>query len=424
MRAAEQTNEWSHECALLEVLYKQTEQLRGKRVYQDFYQVVRRLLQDGLYGQWITSYSAKEIEWLGLQIVAERDQLLSSLQLQQYMNEFTTSNHHNQRIGLPQERLMLIAMAAMQDESVQRLQSVKEAYWVLSKGYVTLPEDIMSFFGKTFLQPQANVQKFSMNVLDSGLPLFLSSKVKEKHIIIPDSFMQQVNVCGSWQVFETEQLQELVNGSHRVTANEAYNQVAERSLVEYKRVSAIGLMKQLLASKGVVIHFDRNSYVETSRSSVCIQLSQVAQESDLLRVCTILVRLLNGIEVIVNNKFQIKVAGWEAAIANQHIALHSDSALEYIEKTSDEINEYLETASRRIGIQIPLRKAAAGINSSAHPITKQQQSAMIDRIIAEQNYTDQGGSLTLERSNFIEMAELLQLLMKAWSSGIPEVRLI
>lgn len=424
MRVVEQTNEWSHECALLKILYKQAEQLRGKRVYQDFYQLVRRLLQDGLYAQWIDNYSASEIEWLGLQIIAERDQLLSSSQLQQYLNEFATANHHNQRIGLPQERLMLIAMAAMQNESVQRLQSVKEAYWVLSKGYVTLPDDIMSFFGKTFNQPRANVQKFSMNVLDSGLPTFLSSKVKEKHIIIPVSFMEQVNACGSWQVFETEQVQELVNCSHRITANEAYNQIAEYSLVEYKRVSAIGLMKQLLASKGVVIHFDCDSYLETPGRSACIQLSQVMQGSDLLRVCTILVRLLNGIEVIVNDNFQIKVAGWEAAIANQRIALHSEGALRYIEEISNEIKEYLETVSRRSGIRTPLRKASARINSSAHPITKQQQSAMIDQITAEQNYTDRGGSLTLERSASIETAELLQLLMKAWSSGIPEVRLI
>lgn len=424
MRTAEQTNEWSHERMLLERLYKKSEELRGKHLYQDFHPLVCQLVHDGVYGQWISRYSAKEIEWLGLQIIAERDQLLSSSQLQRYVDEFTAATHHNQHAALPQEHLMLIAMAAMHDEPVKRLRSVKEVYWVLSKGYVILPDDNMSFFGKTFSQPHAVAQKFSMNVLDSGLPLFLSSKVKEKHIMIPDNFMEQVHACGPWQVFETGQLDKLVNGSPCTTANEVYHQIAEQSLVEHKTVSALGLMKQLLASKGVIVHFDGDGYDEMSGLDVYIQLARVIEESELSRVCTILVHLLKGMEVIVNEKFQIKVAEWETALANQRIVLDSKAALKYIEEISIEINKHLELVCYRSGVKRPLRKASTCLNDSAYSITKQQQSAAIDRIVVEQNYTDRSGSFTLESSASIETAELLQLLMKAWSSGIPEVRLI
>lgn len=409
MRNFQQTDERTHQHALLHVLYKQAERLRGKPVYQDFHQLVRRLLQDGLYGRWIYSYSASEIKWLGLQIKAERDQLLSTEQLQQYMNEFVTSDYNDQCIGLPQERLMLIAMAAMQNENVDRLQRVHETYWILSHSYITLPDDVMSFFGKTFHQRHAKVQPYSMHLTDSRIPTFLSSKVKEKHILVPDQFMEQVKACGSWLVFDGS-LQEV---SHQVATDSPA-----------KKVSAIGLMKQLLASEGVILHFSQVVHPKNKALDSFIQLARVVQRTDLASVCTILVRLLNGIEDIWNYSCRIKVAGWEAAIAGQRIGLHSEDAIDYIEKVSNEINLHLGTAALQNGMKIPLRKASDVMNQSAYLATKYQQFAMIDRVTAEQRHADQGGSVTLEKSSVIETAELLQLLMKAWSCGIPEVKLV
>lgn len=415
MRVFEQTDERTRERALLQILYKQAEKLRGKPVYQGFHQLVRKLLQDGLYGQWIHSYSASEIKWLGLQIEAERDRLLSSEQLQQYMNEFVTSDYHDQRIGLPQERLMLIAMAAMQNETVNRLQRVQEAYWVLSHGYVTLPDDVMSFFGKTFHQRHSKVQSYSMNLTDSRIPSFISSKVKEKHILVPDQFMEQVKACGSWIVFDRA-----LHGTDRKMSYEAVTHPP----VTNKKVSAIGLMKQLLASDGVVLHFSQDAQAKAVTLDSYIQLHQVMRRTDLASVCKILVRLLNGIESIWNYSFRIKVAGWEAAIADQRIGLYAEAAIDYIEKVSSEINLHLETAAFQNRVQTPSRKASDVMNPGVYPATKHQQFAMIDRVTAEQRHTDQGGSVTLERSAVIETAELLQLLTKAWRCGVPEVKLV
>ncbi|PIC57311.1 hypothetical protein CSV80_10020 [Sporosarcina sp. P12(2017)] len=424
MRLCEQNEERIHERALLQILYKQAEQQRRRPVYSGFHQVVRKLLQDGLYGQWIYNYSASEIKWLGLQIVAERDRLIPSAQLQQYMNEFVTSDYHDKRIGLPQERLMLIAMGAMQNETVQRLQKVQEAYWMLSHGYVTLPAEIMSFFGKTFYQRKTRVQQYTMDIADDRIASFLSSKVKEKHIRIPDHFMEQVKACGSWSLFDAEQIERIFGCSFDNFNSERFSHAADSSSMGHKKVSAIGLMKRLLGSEGIVVHFPNKERQEKAVLCSYIQLPYVLQETELARTCTILVRLLNGIESIWGRTIQIEVAGWETAIAEQKIALHSERALLFIEEVAREINRSLEVASCQSGMNTPLRKAASVMHRSIYQATKQQQIAMIDRITAEQRHTDQGGSVTLEKSATIETAELLQLLIKAWSCGIPEVRLI
>ncbi|WP_143560548.1 ribonucleotide reductase N-terminal alpha domain-containing protein [Sporosarcina sp. P13] len=424
MRVLEQTDERTPERTLLQIVYQQAEQQRGRPVYQGFHQVVRKLLQDGLYGQWIHSYSASEIKWLELQIVAERDQLLSFTQLRQYINEFVTADYYDQRIGLPQERLMLIAMAALQNENEHRLQKVKEAYWALSNGYITLPADVMSFFGKTYHQQQSITQPYSMDLVDSRILSFLSSKVKEKHILVPDNFMEQVSACGSWLVLDKEHVQRVLGCSLPNVNSDTFRQAVAHPSIAHKKVSAIGLMKQLLASKGVIVHFGDRSKLSSTRLHTYIQLPQVKKSTDLARVCSIFIRLLNGIISEWDCSLQVEVAGWETAIVNQNIGLHSQAALYYIEEVSNEINRHLEAASRLHGIQIPLRIASAGKSHSAYPATKQQQSTMIDRATVEQRHTDQGGSITLEKSFVIETAELLQLLMKAWRCGIPEVRLI
>lgn len=424
MRVFEQKKERIHERELLQLLYKQVEQQRGRPVYSGFHQVVRKLLQDGLYGQWIYDYSASEIKWLGLQIVAERDRLIPSALLQQYMNEFVTSDYYDKRIGLPQERIMLIAMAAMQHETVQRLQKVQEAYWILSQGYVILPAEVMSFFGKTFYQRKTRVEQYTMDIADSRIASFLSSKVKEKHIRIPDYFMEQVKACGSWSLFEAEQVERILGCSLSRINSERFSHTAEGSSIAYKKVSAIGLMKQLLKSEGIVVHFHNKERRQKALLSSHIQLPHVMQETELARICTILVRLLNGIESIWGHTIRIEVSGWEIALADQKIGLHSEKSLQFIEDIAGKINCYLEAASCQSGMQIPLRKAATVMHRSINQATKQQQIAMIDRATAEQRHTDQGGSVTLEKSSTIETAELLQLLIKAWSSGVPEVRLI
>ncbi|WP_153731082.1 ribonucleoside-diphosphate reductase subunit alpha [Sporosarcina obsidiansis] len=470
MRVFEQTDERTHERALLEMLYRQAEQLRKKPAYQDFHQVVRKLMSDGLYGSWINRYSTNEIKWLGLQIVPNRDQLLSIAQLRQYMNDFVTCNHYDRRLGLPQERLMLIAMAAMQNETVQRLQKVREAYWVLSKRYVTLPDDVMSFFGKTF-QPGRSVHRIhSMDLLDLRITSFLTSQVKEKHTRIPRVFMEQVKACGSWLVFDLEEVRRVMNCSLHDVDSEAFRQAVANPAITHKKLSAIGLMKQLLASDGVVFHFDDNLTSETRGLHSYIQLPQVMRRNILARVCAIHVRLLNGILDVWDKEdsrrdIQIEVAGWEELLVDQRIDLHSEQPVIFIEELSEEISLHVIKASLQLAKEKgpyphfdgsdwqngsyfeqrgytseawqevraeiawhglrngSLRKASDTKNLSGHPVTKHQQTSMINRLAAQQHHTDSGGSITLEKSTFIDTAELLQLLMKAWSSGIREVRI-
>ncbi|GKV63936.1 MULTISPECIES: ribonucleoside-diphosphate reductase subunit alpha [Sporosarcina] len=471
MKVLEQTEERPHERALLTILYKQAEQLRKKPAYEGFHHTVRKLLEAGLYGSWVNHYSANEIKWLGLQIVPERDQLLCIRQLRQYMNEFVTCNHYDWPMGLPQERLMLIAMAAMQQETVQRLQKVREAYWVLSKGYVTLPDEVMAFLGKTFSQRQSASVPHLLDLLDIRIQSYLSSRVKEKHIRIPHTFMEQVKACGSWLVFNMEEVRREMNCSLHDVDSEAFHQAVANPAITHKKLSAIGLMKQLLASDGVVFHFEEDSQSDIGRLGSSIQLPRVMNGNTLAQVCAIQVRLLNGILDFWERKdrrreVRIEVAGWEELLAGQRIGLHSEQAVSFIERLSEEINlhvikaslqlakekgpypqfegscwqdgsyfeqrHYTSEAWQEISNEIKqygirngkLRKASDTVNLSEHPPTKHRQLSMINRLAAQQQHTEIGGSITLEKSPLLETAELLQLLMKAWSSGIEEVRII
>lgn len=407
MRALQQTGGRTHERALLQMLYAQAEIRRGKPPYQDFHQLTRKLLQDGLYGRWIDSYTTSEIKWLGLQLDAKRDELWSSVQLNQYRNEFLTSDYHGQQIGLPQERLMLIAMAAMQNEHAHRLEKVQEVYWALSHCYINLPDEVLSFFGKTFRGWHAEKIPYSINLADHGVPTFLSSKVKEKHIHVPGHFMKQVQACGYWHVSD----------KHRRAKEPGH-------LEATTRVSAVGWMKQLLSSNGIILHFTDENAIETSPSDVSIHLSRIVQKTDLARVCRIIVYLLAGLEEVGKYSCRVKVAGWEETMSRQGISRYSVAAVEFIEDASNELNVQLRTAAARYDMQKPLRKASDIVYHFDYPATEHRQSGMIDCLLAEQRYTDQGGSITLEKSPGLETAELLQLLMKAWSGGIPEVRLV
>ncbi|WP_301109107.1 ribonucleotide reductase N-terminal alpha domain-containing protein [Sporosarcina sp.] len=470
MKVLEQIEERPHERALLDILYRQAEQLRGKPAYEGFHHIVRKLMSAGLYGNWIHHYSANEIKWLGLQIVPESDQLLSIGQLRQYMNEFVTCNHYDWPMGLPQERLMLIAMAAMQNETVHRLQKVQETYWVLSKGYVTLPDEVMAFLGKTFSRRQSTSGPHSMDLLDMRIQSYLSGKVKEKHIRIPHTFMEQVKACGSWLVFDTEEVQRVLNCSLHDVDSDTFRQAVAHPAITHKKLSAIGLMKQLLSSDGVVFHFEDEFQTEITGLRSSIQLPHVMRNNVLARVCSIQVRLLNGILDFWEREdsgrdLHIEATCWEELLADQRIGLHSEQALSFIEKLSEQVSfhvikaslqlakehgpylqfegsdwqngsyfeqrGYISEAWQEVSNEIELhgvrngtlRKASDTVNLSGHPLTKHQQFAMINRLAAQQRHTETSGSIILEKSSLIENAELLQLLMNAWSCGIREVRI-
>lgn len=120
-----------------------------------------------------------------------------------------------------EDELLFLAMKAMQQEQVDRIEKVVDTYWALSNGYITLSTDLVSALWGII--PPLESEKKRLQVSDQqvikqlqeGLPFTAG---------LSDLFMERVLECGSWQMF--------YKGGE-----------------ETRGVSAIGLMKELLGQQ-------------------------------------------------------------------------------------------------------------------------------------------------------------------------------
>lgn len=134
----------------LREVYRKQEALRGKSVYTDFADNVQRLVVEGLYTPVLTEkYGVEELQQLGTYLQAERDQLFTYIGLKTLVDRYVTVNFSKQPVELPQERWLVIAMTLMQDETENRLEKVREAYWAMSNLYMTVATPTLSNAGKT-----------------------------------------------------------------------------------------------------------------------------------------------------------------------------------------------------------------------------------------------------------------------------------
>lgn len=146
--------------ALLAQLRKEVSRKRGYDVqdtYLDYYGLVKRAVNDGLYRvELLEKYTQKEIEEAGSFIVKDRDHLfeytgLHLLAERYLLREKTTGleTDDGDLLELPQERFLTIAMWLMQDEPLNRMEYVKQAYDAMSKLYLTVATPTLSNAGKT-----------------------------------------------------------------------------------------------------------------------------------------------------------------------------------------------------------------------------------------------------------------------------------
>lgn len=144
---------------LAKSLYALAAKNRGydkKEEYGDFYSLIKLLSEYELPGGYtvyntdiINKYSKAEIEELGKEIVAERDFLFTYLGLFLLNDRYLARPQKDEVYELPQERFMVIAMTLMQNETVDRLSKVKEAYWAMSNLYMTVATPTLSNAGKS-----------------------------------------------------------------------------------------------------------------------------------------------------------------------------------------------------------------------------------------------------------------------------------
>ena len=130
-------------------VYAKQKALRGADVYTDFAENVQKLVAQGLYTPILTEkYSVQELQEVGKLIDPSRDFLFTYIGLKTLVDRYVTVNFQKKSVELPQERWLIIAMTLMQDEKVDRIHKVGEAYWAMSNLYMTVATPTLSNAGK------------------------------------------------------------------------------------------------------------------------------------------------------------------------------------------------------------------------------------------------------------------------------------
>lgn len=135
-------------------------------VYADFYKHISRISDKGLYDvRLLQAYSKEEICLLGGILEPERDALFTYIGLKTLMDRYVARDFDNTPAELPQERWLIIAMTLMQNETADRLEKVKEAYWAMSNLYMTVATPTLSNAGK----PHGQLSSCFIDTVDDSL---------------------------------------------------------------------------------------------------------------------------------------------------------------------------------------------------------------------------------------------------------------
>lgn len=152
----EKTPEYTHlsASALRRKLYKKASKERGfdyKKGYGDYYSLVIQLTEQGLYDEdLLNSYTEKEIRKAGNFIDLNKDKKFSYAGLHMFQETYLVKGYNKEILELPQERYMTAALYLLKDEKKKnRMDLVKEAYWMMSNHYVGLATPTLKNAGTT-----------------------------------------------------------------------------------------------------------------------------------------------------------------------------------------------------------------------------------------------------------------------------------
>lgn len=136
-------------------LYQEAASNRGyeeSRKYGNFYELIHRLTELGLYGKYLLeSYTREEIDELESVIDPERDKLFNYIGLKVLSDRYIVRDYEGRMMELPQERFMIIAMHLASKEK-DRMHWAKEFYGVLSRLELTVATPTLSNAGKPLHQ--------------------------------------------------------------------------------------------------------------------------------------------------------------------------------------------------------------------------------------------------------------------------------
>ncbi|MQR95503.1 ribonucleoside-diphosphate reductase subunit alpha [Fictibacillus phosphorivorans] len=138
---------------LYEEVMKNRVETRNKP-YTNLYGLITKLVGMDIYDDTIlSSYSKEDLEKAENMIDSSRDKLFTYIGLKTLADRYLAKGFHHEIYELPQERWMLIALFLMRDENkMNRLQLVEEAYWALSNLYMTVATPTLANAGKSYGQ--------------------------------------------------------------------------------------------------------------------------------------------------------------------------------------------------------------------------------------------------------------------------------
>lgn len=135
----------------LDRMYKESTTIRKtNEAYKGFYELLKMGVREKLYQEkLLTAYTEDEVIAISKMIDKKKDELFTYIGLRTFYDRYLLRTHKNEILELPQERFMVIAMTLMQNETENRLNKIKEAYWAMSNLYMTVATPTMSNAGKT-----------------------------------------------------------------------------------------------------------------------------------------------------------------------------------------------------------------------------------------------------------------------------------
>jgi len=150
-------------------VYREQAEIRNcssEAVYDDFTRHVNRLSDKGLYDKrLLESYTTAEVQLLGKILNPDRDELFTYIGLKTLMDRYVARDYDKTSAELPQERWLIIAMTLMQNETENRIEKVKEAYWAMSNLYMTVATPTLSNAGK----PHGQLSSCFIDTVDDSL---------------------------------------------------------------------------------------------------------------------------------------------------------------------------------------------------------------------------------------------------------------
>lgn len=164
---------------LLRELYKEARSNREDSC--DYRSLVHKLVDKNIFHKdMVNKYSDEELDEAGSFIDNSKDDLFNFAGLLLLTDRYCARGYHDELYELPQERWLTIALQVMMNETENRMEKVKEAYWALSNLYMTVATPTLSNAGKSFGQFSScfidTVEDSLRGIYDSNTDFGLVSK--------------------------------------------------------------------------------------------------------------------------------------------------------------------------------------------------------------------------------------------------------